>query len=214
MSIPFPDKPVGGQLKYFLLEWEKLTRDKSVLDMVQGMPLDLTDFPVQSKLPHEIKMSQIETEAAQEHIKQLLAKRAIRECPYSGNGFVSNIFLHPKPDGSFRVILNLKNFNKFIEYAHLKMETLNHILDLILPNAFMSVLDLMDAYLTDSGRDPGLFAFCFSVFKENSTAISACHLACHQRHVNSQNCSNPLWLHYVIKVLLLSFILTTYGLQH
>ena len=139
---------MGGQLKYFLPEWEKLTRDKSVLDMVQGMPLDLTDFPVQSKLPHEIKMSQIETEAAQEHIKQLLAKRAIRECPYSGNGFVSNIFLHPKPDGSFRVILNLKNFNKFIEYAHFKMESLNHILDLILPNAFMSVLDLMDAYLT------------------------------------------------------------------
>ena len=61
--------------------------------MVQGMALDLTDFPVQSKLPHEIKMSQVETNVAQEHIKQLLAKRAIKECPYPGNGFVSNIFL-------------------------------------------------------------------------------------------------------------------------
>ena len=116
--------------------------------MVSGMNLDLLDIPTQTQFPHEIKMSQKETEAVAEHIQQLLVKGAIEECPYPGLGFVSNIFLHPKPDGSYRMILNLKKFNKFVEYAHFKMEFLNHILDLVLPFSFMCVLDLTDAYLT------------------------------------------------------------------
>ena len=116
--------------------------------MVSGMDLDLLDIPAQTKFPNEIKMSKKETEAAADHIQQLLVKGAIEECPYPGSGFVSNIFLRPKPDGLYRMILNLKKFNKFVEYAHFKMESLNHILDLVLPFSFMCVLDLTDAYLT------------------------------------------------------------------
>ena len=34
--------------------------------------------------------------------------------------FVSTISLHPKKDGTHRTILNLKQFNTFVEYHHFK----------------------------------------------------------------------------------------------
>ena len=45
------------------------------------------------------------------------------------------------------MILNLKNFNDFVEYNHFKMETLKDILLAVTPGCFMAVIDLQDAYL-------------------------------------------------------------------
>ena len=164
VSTPRPELPVGGRLQHFVREWEQITSDPFILNMVRGMSLDLTEFPRQTTLPHEIKMSQEETQAAETNIDQLLEKGAIKPWNYTGTGYVSNIFLRPKPDGSFRMILNLKGFNKYIEYAHFKMESLNNILDLVLPNAYMCVLDLTDAYLTVA---VGPYFVRFLVFRFN-----------------------------------------------
>ena len=86
--------------------------------------------------------------AADEQIEQLLAKGAIMQCDsINENDFVSMVFLHPKKDGGFRMILNLKGFNEYIEYQHFKMETIKDIMHAIVPNCFMAVVDLSDAYL-------------------------------------------------------------------
>ena len=45
------------------------------------------------------------------------------------------------------MILNLTQFNKYLQYLHFKMETLMHILSLVTPFCFMAVLNLKDAYL-------------------------------------------------------------------
>ena len=37
---------------------------------------------------------------------------------------ISSIFLRKKKNGSYRMILNLKGLNEFIEYKHFKMESL------------------------------------------------------------------------------------------
>ena len=149
MSPILPNIPVGGRLKFFKSEWRKFTSDPEILDMVSGMSLSLDDTPVQTSLPHEIRMNSLETAAASDHIQTLLQKRAIRPCSFNKQtDFLSNIFLTPKHDGGFRMILNLKKFNKYVHYAHFKMESLNNILDLVTPNCYMAVLDLTDAYLT------------------------------------------------------------------
>ena len=46
------------------------------------------------------------------------------------------------------MILNLKKFNEYVEYAHFKMESLQNILDLISRDCYMCLLDLSDTYLT------------------------------------------------------------------
>ena len=59
---------------------------------------------------------------------------------------LSNVFLRPKKNGSYRLILNLKGLNGGIEYKKFKMEMLESIVKLIRPNCYMSSLDLSDAY--------------------------------------------------------------------
>ena len=45
------------------------------------------------------------------------------------------------------MILNLKKFDKYIHYAHFKMETLQNIMDIMSKNCYICVLDLSNAYL-------------------------------------------------------------------
>ena len=111
VSIPLAHLPVGGRLRFFLHEWKCYTSDPFILNMVSGMCLDLTNIPKQTKLPRQIHMTQKEMSAAKDHIKVLLDKQAIRETIFNPKtDFLSNVFLRPKPDGSYRMILNLKKF--------------------------------------------------------------------------------------------------------
>ena len=43
---------------------------------------------------------------------------------HSQGEFLSHVFLRPKKDGSFKMILNLKNLKSHVEYNKLKMDTL------------------------------------------------------------------------------------------
>ena len=70
--------------------------------------------------------------------------------------YLSNVFLRPKKDGSYRLILNLKDLNEYIVYK--KLETLDSIVKLIRPGCCMCSLDLSDAYTCTSGkRAPMIF---------------------------------------------------------
>lgn len=81
-----------------------------------------------------------------EHIIQLISKGVINNCHSQIGQFVSSIFLIPKPDGSSRLILNLKKLNEFIETDHFKMEDYKVACKLVSHNCFMDKLDLKDAY--------------------------------------------------------------------
>ena len=45
------------------------------------------------------------------------------------DGFISNIFIHPKKDGAFRKILNLKPLNEFVHYHRFKIDEFIHSSD-------------------------------------------------------------------------------------
>ena len=46
------------------------------------------------------------------------------------------------------MILNLKKFNKFVNYQHFKMESLFNVINLIRPNVYMASIDLKDAFFS------------------------------------------------------------------
>lgn len=60
----------------------------------------------------------------------------------------------PKPDGSSRLILNLKKLNKFIATEHFKLEDRKTVINLMSPNCFMATIDLKDAYVLRSTAVP------------------------------------------------------------
>ena len=96
----------------------------------------------------EIAMSEDELLAGDAEIEKLLEKNAIIRCQEAPVQCISNVFLTPKKDGGYCMILNLKAFNNYVVKQKFKMETIHHILAAMTKDCFMTILDLFDAYLT------------------------------------------------------------------
>ena len=77
-----------------------------------------------------------------------MLKGVLKESHSEPGEVVSTIFLRPKRDVSFRMILNLKQFNESVEYHHFKMDTLETVTRMMKPGCFMASVDLKYAYYT------------------------------------------------------------------
>ncbi|MEW8548535.1 MAG: reverse transcriptase domain-containing protein [Candidatus Thiodiazotropha sp.] len=81
-----------------------------------------------------------------QEIEKLLDMKVIKEVEHHPNEFISPIFLVPKKNGEYRMILNLKELNTNIVYHHFKMETFESVLKLVKPNCFFASVDIRHAY--------------------------------------------------------------------
>ena len=116
--------------------------------MVTGCPIE-TVFKIPKQTPvREIRLSSNETKFACCHIQELIQKKAVTPSKREDGDFVSPVFLCPKKDGGYRMILNLKQFNKYAEHISFKMETLQHILHMVHFGWYMTSIDITDAFLT------------------------------------------------------------------
>ena len=79
-------------------------------------------------------------------IAKLVSKEVLQITTRVPDCFILNTLIRPKKDGAFRMILNLKPLNKFVDYHHFKMDTFRTALKLIRPGCFMASVDLKDAY--------------------------------------------------------------------
>ena len=138
----------AGQIRYFFENWKDITIDEDILDMVLGVDISFEDLPKPTKLPENHCFSNEQKIAIQEEINSLLKKGVIKKAEHSNQERVSPIFVVPKKDGKWRMILNLKDLNLDIEYKHFKMETFKDALALITKGCFMCSLDLKDAYFS------------------------------------------------------------------
>ena len=138
----------AGQIRFHLPQWQQLTIDRDVLKMVEGVDIDFTELPVQEKTPPSHQFSKEQTKAIDSEVTELLNKGVIKKTAHSKNEYVSPVFVRPKKDNKWRMILNLKQLNKNVEYHHFKMETLRNALALVTPNCFFCSLDLKDAYFS------------------------------------------------------------------
>ena len=91
-------------------------------------------------------MSDTEKDTINSEIEKLLQKLFIVPTFYSKGDFVSSIITRPKTDGSYRVILNLKNLNEFVTFQRCKLKPFKDVLDMIMSGAWMSSVSLKDAY--------------------------------------------------------------------
>ena len=80
-------------------------------------------------------------------LKKLLNSQAIEEVrDPSSPGFYRRLFLIPKPDGTFRPIIDLKLLNIHLDIPSLKMEILCSIITALQPQEWITKIDLKDAY--------------------------------------------------------------------
>ena len=139
----------AGRLAIYLPKWREITTDQIILQYVQGVKIEFIEGkpPSQSGFRPSVFNTHEHT-IVEKELHKLLDKGVIKASCHEPGEYISTIFLRPKNDGSYRVILNLKQFNTFVEYHHFKMDTLDAVLKMIKPGCFMASVDLRDAYYT------------------------------------------------------------------
>ena len=103
----------------------------------------------------EIKFTKTERKFVRQEIRNLKEKEVLVEATHVAEEYISNIFLREKREpGKYRMILNLKHLNKFVDKKHFKMDTLQTTLALVTPGCTFMSFDFSDAYYSCSVFPP------------------------------------------------------------
>ena len=99
------------RLKQFVSVWQTITFDYStcILSSIKGVKIEFVDYPKQTMIPREYNFDATEFVIIDKQIEKFLQTGVIE---------TTKIFIRPKKDGSYRLILNLKNLNQFVQYHH------------------------------------------------------------------------------------------------
>ena len=138
--------PQARKLQHFVQTWEQLTQDPWILETIQGYKIPFQEQPPVKQIPSFV-FSETESKALSAEIEKLLEKQAISPAEAT-DGFISNVFLVPKKEDQWRLILNLKALNTYTIREHFKMEDIRSVKDLLTRGDYMCKLDLKDAYLS------------------------------------------------------------------
>lgn len=134
-------------MQHFQQKWREITQDSTVLEYITGYRLRFSRKVLQRSVPTVRFPSENERNNVRLAIQELLHKGAIEPAVPDKDQFLSSYFLIPKPQGSSRFILNLKNLNEFMAYVHFKMEDIRTAQRLVSHDTFLANIDLQDAYL-------------------------------------------------------------------
>ena len=109
-----PNVPIAGRLKHFSKALKKLTRDQSILDLVDGYKIPFQRKPFQTKAPFQLVASREQQKLMGKEVKEMLKKGATRQASTVKGEFLRNLFLIKKKDGGQRPVINLKHANACI----------------------------------------------------------------------------------------------------
>ena len=136
----------AGNIANCLDEWGKYTTDPWVLGQAQGVTIPFTEIEVTGGSPYALKFNPEESDIIDLEIEKLSRKKVIQLVDHEEGQVISNIFLRPKKNGEYRMVLDLSKLNKAVEYQHFKMTSLKSALELMREDAWMASVDLKDAY--------------------------------------------------------------------
>ena len=129
--------PPMCRLPHCIVNWQNITTDQWVLQVVNGYKLELVSAPIQTSQLVAMATRNDQDLVGQE-VQKLLDKGAIKIVDPCPNQYLSRIFLVPKRDGSFRPVVNLKPLNQFIATVHFKMKSLAMMKDLLREGDWMA----------------------------------------------------------------------------
>ena len=143
--------PVGGHLHSFRRDWQANNCSCNVLNIItNGYVLPFLSKPNLVRFPliiSEYKALQKDQTLA-DCIQSLLSKNAIERVEnVKALGFYSRLFLVPKPHQWWRPVIDLSRLNTFLHVEKFKMETPESIRTSLIPGEWVSLIDLLDAYL-------------------------------------------------------------------
>ena len=108
----------AGNTGKYHQRWASLTSDHEILNIVRGKSLEFSDIPRQLRLPRVLPFRDKEAQVIDGEIEKLLQMGVLIQCAREKGDFLSNIFIRPKQDGKYRMILNLKPFNQYLQFLN------------------------------------------------------------------------------------------------
>ena len=96
--------------------------------------------------PFQVTYNTKENDIISQEITKLPNEKVIVQTIAEKGNFFSSVFLRAKKDGSYRMILNLKKLNKYIDSKHFKMKSLQNVLHMVKSGVWMASVDLTDAH--------------------------------------------------------------------
>ena len=145
-SVKIKQLPKAGRVKHFVKNWQRLTNDPMILDIVNGYEIPFILPPRQSRLPNLCQLTKEASDLVDQEVQDMLRKGAIVVSDPKEDQFLSSLFLVKKKDGVNRPVVNLKGLNRNIPYQHFKMERLFLLKEMLLPWDKIRKIDLKDAY--------------------------------------------------------------------
>ena len=143
--------PVGGKLAHYQVHWRKLfpQHPEIVRKVSQGILIAFDDVPPSLlryplELPNNNKTADLLHAVQKLQVSQTIEEEEVMDT--TSPGYYSRLFLVPKPDGSFRPIIDLKKLNQFLIVPSFKMETLFSIIAALQPQEWITEIDLKNAY--------------------------------------------------------------------
>ena len=136
----------GGQISSKIAQWRKISSDPWLLEAVQGVEIPFESLPFQEREPRPYKLSEVETGFVDSELVRLVKKGVIEIVEPAGGQVIADIFLRPKKDRGFRLILDLTWVNTHVKYEHFKMHSVQTALEMMRRDCYMGSIDLKDAY--------------------------------------------------------------------
>ncbi len=125
-----------------------MTKDKDILETIEGLRIPFVKRPIQKFIPETIAKSSAEFDVLNSEISTLIKKGAVEEINPEHGKFFSRLFTIPKSSGGLRPIINLRPLNQFVKIDTFKMEGLKDLKLLVSKGDYFTKIDLTDAYLT------------------------------------------------------------------
>ena len=106
----------------------------------------------------------------------MLEKSILESVKESKQGYSSSIFLRENKNIQHRLILNLKNINKYVTHRHFKKDIHNTALSMMSKSYYMSSADLTDAYYSVimSALDQKYLLFWFELIRYKYVCLPNC----------------------------------------
>ena len=115
----------GGQLAKFLQQWQIVTSDQNILQIVRGDKIEFMHAaPTNYLCPRNYIPLENHIQICLE-IASLVDKKVIIETNHEVGEFISPLFSVPKKDNQVRLTLNLKLLNEHVIYTHFKMDSID-----------------------------------------------------------------------------------------
>ena len=115
----------AGSTKYHTSEWASITSDPEILDYIEHCHIEFIDNPAHYSSLGQQYSNEQQSKVITAEVNKLLQLGASTASEYEPGECLSPVFVTPKPDGSYRLVCNLKECNKAVLFPILKWTPFN-----------------------------------------------------------------------------------------